>query len=146
MQNDANTAQLEAFWALRLSAVAPGEEVALAAFRGHRLLVNFWATWCPPCVAELPLLSRFYADRGARDWQCLGLTVEDKPEPVARFLARVPVTYPVALAGLEGGQLSKHLGNTSGGLPFTVLFDANGRITHRKIGQLQLPDLKAWLG
>jgi hypothetical protein len=48
--------------------------------------------------------------------------------------------------GLEGGQFSKHLGNTSGGLPFTVLFDANGRITHRKIGQLQLPDLKAWLG
>ncbi|MDR0458447.1 MAG: TlpA family protein disulfide reductase [Burkholderiaceae bacterium] len=140
---------MAAFWALRLPVVEPvsaGGKVALAAFRGRPLLVNFWATWCPPCVAELPLLNRFYAERGARDWQCLGLAVEDKPEPVARFLARAPVTYPVALAGLAGVQLSQTLGNADGGLPFTALFDANGRITHRKIGQLQLSDLKTWLG
>ena len=144
-----NKAQLAAFWALRLPAVPPdssGGEVALAAFRGRPLLVNFWATWCPPCVAELPLLSNFYADRGSQSCQCLGLAVDDKRELVARFLARAPVSYPVALAGLAGVQISRNLGNTAGVLPFTVLFDANGGIKHRKMGQLQLSDLKMWLG
>jgi thiol-disulfide isomerase/thioredoxin len=148
-RNNVDTAKLDAFWALRLPAVGPvadGGEVALAGFRGHPLLVNFWATWCPPCVAELPLLSRFYAERGARDWQCVGLTVEDKREPVERFLARIPVAYPIALAGLAGVQISRDLGNDGGGLPFSVLFDANGGITHRKVGQLQFSELKMWLG
>jgi thiol-disulfide isomerase/thioredoxin len=147
-QNNVNATQLAEFWALRLPAAGPvsdGGEVVLAAFRGQPLLVNFWATWCPPCVAELPLLSRFYAERGTRGWQCLGLAVEDQREPVARFLARTPVAYPVALAGLAGAQISRNLGNTEGMLPFTVLFDANGYIKHRKIGQIQLPELRMWL-
>jgi len=147
-QKRADAAKLAAFWALRLPSVAPvaGGEVVLAALRGRPLLVNFWATWCPPCVAELPLLSRFYAERGSRDWQCIGLAAEDRSAPVAQFLARVPVAYPVALAGLAGVQVSQGLGNVSRGLPFTVLFDADGRITRRKIGQLQLSDLSSWLG
>jgi hypothetical protein len=147
-QNEANTAALAAFWALRLPAVAsPGvSEVVLAAFRGRPLLVNFWATWCPPCVMELPLLSHFYAGRGTRDWQCLGLAVEDQREPVARFLAHSPVTYPVALAGLAGVQISQSLGNTNGGLPFTVFFDAKMTIKYSKTGQLQPSDLNSWLG
>jgi thiol-disulfide isomerase/thioredoxin len=146
-----DAAKLDAFWALRLPAVgtragADGDEVVLAAFRGHPLLVNFWATWCPPCVAELPLLGRFYAERGAHDWQCVGLAVEDKREPVERFLARMPLAYPVALAGTAGIQLIHELGNDQGGLPFSVLFDANGRIKYSKIGQLNFSDLKTWLG
>ncbi|MDR0478771.1 MAG: TlpA family protein disulfide reductase [Burkholderiaceae bacterium] len=140
---------MAAFWALRLPAVVPASgdgEVALAAFRGRPLLVNFWATWCPPCVTEMPLLSFFYAQRGVHDWQCLGLAVEDKRAPVVRFLARAPVSYPIALAGLAGVQLSRGLGNTQGGLPFTLLFDANGQVKYRKTGQLQPSDLSAWLG
>jgi thiol-disulfide isomerase/thioredoxin len=146
-RHDVNAAQLAAFWALRLPAVAPvsnNGKVALATFRGRPLLVNFWATWCPPCVAEMPLLSFFYAERSQHDWQCLGLAVEDKREPVVRFLAHAPVAYPVALAGLDGTQISRNLGNREGVLPFTVLFDANGHPTHRKIGQLQPSDLKMW--
>jgi hypothetical protein len=96
-------------------------------------------------VAEIPLLSFVYAHRGARDWQCLGLAVERQREPVAQFLARESVSYPVVLAGLAGAQVSRNLGNTEGVLPFTVLFDARGRIKHRKIGQLQPSDLKTWL-
>jgi hypothetical protein len=93
----------------------------------------------------MPLFSFTYAERGSRDWQLLGLAVEDKREPVERFLARVPVSYPVALAGLAGVQVSRDLGNSEGVLPFSALFDANGQIRRSKMGQLQPSELKAWL-
>jgi thiol-disulfide isomerase/thioredoxin len=152
-------AQLEAFWALRLPAAYPSgsdgsqshrpAELALAAFRGHPLLVNFWATWCPPCLEEMPLISRYCAEHPtgrAQGWQCLGLAVEDRPEPVARFLAHTPVSFPIALAGLAGVQLSRSLGNVDGALPFSLLLDDKGRVKYRKIGQLRSSDLNTWLG
>ena len=64
--------------------------------------------------------------------------------PVARFLAKSPVSFPVALAGLEGVELTRALGNAAGGLPFSVLFDATGQLRDRKLGQLHARDLAAW--
>jgi thiol-disulfide isomerase/thioredoxin len=130
------------FWDLTFPAL-DGGTLALASLRGKPLLVNFWATWCPPCVEELPLLSRFYNEQRVNGWQLLGLAV-DKAEPVQRFLARTPISFPVALAGLEGVDLSRTLGNTAGGLPFTVLFGADGTLRERKIGQVREADLTAW--
>ncbi|HPP99175.1 MAG TPA: TlpA disulfide reductase family protein, partial [Ottowia sp.] len=133
---------LTSFW--EHSFPAPdGTTLALASLRGRPLLVNFWATWCPPCIAELPLLSAFYTEHKANGWQVLGLAV-DKPEPVARFLAQTPVSFPVALAGLQGANLTRELGNTAGGLPFSLLFDASGQLRERKLGQLREGDLLAW--
>ena len=134
--------ELTSFW--EHSFPAPdGTTLALASLRGRPLLVNFWATWCPPCIAELPLLSAFYTEHKANGWQVLGLAV-DKPEPVARFLAQTPVSFPVALAGLQGANLTRELGNTAGGLPFSLLFDASGQLRERKLGQLREGDLLAW--
>ena len=117
----------------------------LESFQGKPLLFNLWATWCPPCVEELPLLSAFYSENKANGWHLLGLAV-DKPAPVTQFLARTPVSFPVALAGLEGTELSRTLGNNVGALPFSVLFDADGRIHQRKIGQLDAAELARWKG
>lgn len=121
-----------------------GQALSMASFRGRPLLLNFWATWCPPCVAELPLLNQFFKDQKAKGWQVLGLAV-DQPSAVRTFLGRAPVDFPVGMAGLNGTDLSRALGNLTGGLPFTVLFDAKGRTVHRKIGQLSPTDLQAWL-
>ena len=120
-----------------------GAPLAMAAFRGRPLLLNFWATWCPPCVEELPLLNRFYGERKAQGWQVLGVAV-DQPPAVRKFLEKLPLAYPVAIATSGGMQLGRALGNLQGGLPFTVVFGAEGRIRHRKIGQVQAEDLSRW--
>lgn len=120
-----------------------GSTLRMASLRGKPVLLNFWASWCPPCVEELPLLSSFYQENLAKGWQVLGLAV-DQLEPVKRFLAKSPVTFPVVLAGIPGIEISKLLGNLSGGLPFTVVLGSDGRVVHRKMGQVTPSDLRAW--
>lgn len=130
------------FWQLEF-ATPDGGTLPMAALRGKPLLVNFWATWCPPCVEELPLLSSFYQENSAKGWQVLGLAV-DQLAPVQRFLAQAPVTFPVAMAGMPGVEISKILGNLSGSLPFTVVLGSDGRVVHRKTGKVTPGDLRAW--
>ena len=120
-----------------------GARLALQSLRGQPLLINFWATWCPPCVEELPLLNAFYQENKAKGWQVLGIAV-DKLTPVQAFLGRQPLAFPVVLAGMDGLGLSKNLGNQAGGLPFSVLVGGDGSILHRKIGKLSEQDLLLW--
>ncbi len=120
-----------------------GGELPLAGFRGKPVLLNFWATWCGPCVTELPLLDRFHRDQQARGWQVIGLAV-DNDAPVQAFLAQHPVSFPVGLAGFEGVSLSRRLGNAGGGLPFSVVFDAAGAVQYRKVGAIAPEDLLLW--
>lgn len=121
-----------------------GASLALVGFSGKPLLVNFWATWCPPCIEELPLLDRFYQENKSKSWQVLGLAV-DQPSAVRAWLQRKPLGFPVAMAGFSGTELSKSLGNLSGGLPFTVVFGASGQLLHRKSGKVTPEDLAQWV-
>lgn len=130
------------FWQHSFTALS-GQPMPMDSMRGRPLLVNFWATWCPPCVRELPLLSEFAVSQGERGIQVLGLAV-DKAEAVARFLQRQPLQFPVALAEQGGLGLTRTLGNLQGGLPFTVLFNGAGLVQQRKIGELSAKDLAMW--
>ena len=130
-------------WALRFPK-PDGGELMLAALRGRPLVLNFWATWCPPCIKEMPDLDRFQRQFAARGWQVVGLAV-DSPAPVREFLARMPVSYAIGLAGAPGADLSRSLGNESGGLPFTAVFDAQGRIVRRKLGETRFDELAEWV-
>jgi thiol-disulfide isomerase/thioredoxin len=132
----------EALWPLTLATPAGGE-LTLASLRGQPLLVNFWATWCPPCVEEMPLLDRFFRENSASGWKVVGLAI-DQPSSVRQFLARTPVSFPIGMAGLEGTELGRTLGNQTGGLPFTVVVGRDGRILARKMGQVTLADLDRW--
>jgi peroxiredoxin len=139
---DADRAAAQALWALRLPR-PEGGELALAGFQGKPLVLNFWATWCEPCVRELPALNRFHREFQARGWQVLALAV-DSPTPVRSFLAEKPLGFPVALAGLDGHELMRTLGNVQGALPFSVVFSGDGRITQRKLGETRFEELQAW--
>jgi thiol-disulfide isomerase/thioredoxin len=121
-----------------------GGNLALAGLRGKPLLLNFWATWCPPCVSELPMIDRFYRDQQARGWQVVGLAV-DNLAPVREFLGKRPVSFAVGLAGMEGVALSRTLGNAGGALPFSVVFDRTGHVAQRKLGVIQPEDLQRWV-
>lgn len=132
----------EAFWSQSWESPG-GQPLAAADFRGRPLLLNFWATWCPPCVEELPLLDQFFQSHLAQGWQVLGLAI-DQPSAVRAFLAKRPLAFPIGLAGLGGTELSRELGNSNGGLPFSVLFDRAGRLVERKLGRLLSADLERW--
>lgn len=129
-------------WALRFDQPGGGELV-LAEFRGRPLLLNFWATWCPPCVTEMPLLDEFHRSQQPLGWQVVGLAV-DRAEPVREFLLRRPMTFRIGIADSQGVALSRAMGNPSGGLPFSVVFDARGKVVGRKVGAIESADLGRW--
>ena len=129
-------------WQLEFATPA-GSHLSMSSLRGKPLLLNFWATWCPPCVEELPLLNGFYQENLAKGWQVLALAI-DQLEPVKHFLVNSPLAFPVAMAGMPGIEVSKSLGNLSGGLPFTVVLGSDGLVAHRKMGKVSAADLRAW--
>ena len=132
-----------ALWAMSFD-TPDGKPQPMSSFRGKPLLLNFWATWCPPCVEELPLLNAFYQAQKANNWQVLGLAV-DQPSMVRSWLKTRPLSFAVGMAGLDGTELSKTLGNLAGGLPFTVVFGSSGELLHRKTGKVTQSDLALWL-
>lgn len=119
-----------------------GGTLKLADYRGHPLVLNFWATWCPPCVKELPELNHFHEAFHAKGWRVVGLAI-DGPTPVREFLAKVGVGFDIGLAGFGGTELSQKLGNAAGGLPFSVILDAQGQIRHRITGATSYDALSA---
>lgn len=134
--------EAEAFWTLSFD-TPDGKALAMSSFRGKMLLVNFWATWCPPCIEELPLLDFFYQENKAKNFQVVGLAV-DQPSAVRTWLQTRPLNFPVGMVGFEGTELSKSLGNTAGSLPFSVLFSPSGVMLHRKTGKISPEELVQW--
>ena len=130
-------------WALRLARPGGGE-IALADLRGKPLLINFWATWCPPCVEEMPLLARFARRHKDAGWRVVGIAV-DREQPVLDFIAKNGIDFPIGLAAGEGLALSRSLGNSAGGLPFSIALDAAGRASARKLGAVSEDLLNDWV-
>jgi thiol-disulfide isomerase/thioredoxin len=110
-----------------------GYDVKARSLLGEPLLVNFWASWCPPCVREMPDLDALHKKHtGVR---LVGVAI-DTSANVNRFLQKVQVSYPLLVAGYGGIALMKQMGNQNGALPFTVAFSAQGQVIQRVLGQV----------
>jgi thiol-disulfide isomerase/thioredoxin len=120
-----------------------GGQFSFESVAGKPLVLNFWAPWCVPCVTEMPLLDRFYAQQHAKGWEVLALAI-DQEAPVSAFVAKHALRLPVALGGADGLSLSWQLGNKAGGLPFTVVLRADGHVGERKLGLLDEALLQKW--
>lgn len=135
----AGDAALRDLWRMEFE-LPHGGVFKFSSLQGQPIVLNFWATWCPPCVEELPLLDSFYRENKPKGWQVIGLAV-DNSIAVRKFLTQKPFSFPSPLAGLGGVDLSRSLGNLSGGLPFTVVINAEGSVALRHMGKLSAEEI-----
>ena len=125
-------------------ATTEGQWQTLAAWRGKVLVVNFWATWCPPCREEMPLFSSMqtkYKDKGL---QFVGISI-DSIDKVREYQSIEKLSYPLLLGSPDTMGLSEALGNVSQALPFTIIITRQGRLDSVKIGRLTEDELEARL-
>lgn len=117
-----------------------GKPHTLGDWHGKLVLLNFWATWCAPCLKEMPLLINAQKQYGARGLQVVGPALDDAAE-VQKLVAKLGVNYPVMADFASADKAMNTLGNTSGALPFSVFIDAQGRIVKTVLGGLHENDL-----
>jgi len=119
-----------------------GRQRKMLEWQGKVLLINFWATWCPPCVSEMPELVALQNDLASKNLQIVGIGI-DSPSNIREFAEKHQITYPLLLGGLEGSELSRQFGNQSGGLPFTILIGADGSVRKTYMGRLDMEKVRA---
>lgn len=117
-----------------------GRQHNISEWRGKVLVINFWATWCPPCRKEIPDFIALQEQYVAKGVQFIGIALEDK-EPVAKYAAETNINYPILLGGDNGIALAQQLGNNAGAVPFTLIVDRQGQIIHRHPGALSKEQL-----
>jgi thiol-disulfide isomerase/thioredoxin len=119
-----------------------GKPQPLARWKGKPLLVNFWASWCAPCVSEMPELSELAAGDGGKHFNVIGIGI-DSPTNLAEFARKIKISYPLYVGGMGGTDLARTLGNANGGLPFTVLIGADGQVRKTYLGRLKFDQVRA---
>jgi peroxiredoxin len=119
-----------------------GQQRKMSEWQGKVLLLNFWATWCPPCVSEMPELVALQNEWAGKNLQVVGIGI-DSPSNIREFAAKHQITYPLLLGGLEGTELSRQFGNQSGGLPFTLLIAPDGSVRQAYMGRLNMEKVRA---
>lgn len=117
------------------------QQQALKTYRGKVIVLNFWATWCPPCRQEMPAFSKIQDTLGKNGIQVIGVGI-DSPSAIKEFALQFPVTYPLLMGGTSGLELMRELGNTNAALPFTVVFRPDGNPAFSHLGMLTEETLK----
>lgn len=136
-------AAIARLFATRLNDSA-GQPQAFAQWQGKTLVINFWATWCPPCREEMPAFSRLQSKYAANGVQFVGIAL-DTAEQVTTFAQQSPVSYPLLIADSAGAELTRQLGNAQMALPYTLLLDAGGEVRFTRLGRVSEQELERLL-
>lgn len=129
--------------ALRLTGLDGPDVVLPDDVAGRPLLVNVWASWCAPCIREMPELDRYARSQGEDGVRVLGLALDD-PQAVRTFLQRIGVDYPQTIDSPGPTDAGVRLGNPRGVLPYSILVDAQGRLLKQKIGPFEHGEIDGW--
>ncbi len=112
-----------------------GKPHLLSEWQGKVVIVNFWATWCPPCVEEMPEFVKLQTELGPKGVQFIGILTDDEAEAAREFLKSHPVNYPILDGSIGGRPWATQLGDSAEVLPFSAVFDAAGKQVHKEIGR-----------
>ena len=112
-----------------------GKVQALSQWQGKTLVVNYWATWCPPCREEVPALNKIHGKYASNGVQVVGIAL-DNVAKVGEYAAELNINYSLLIAGAETLTLSKELGNRAGVLPYTVVLDRSGKVAYTHAGAM----------
>lgn len=121
-----------------------GKSRSISEWQGRVVIANFWATWCAPCLEEIPLLISTRKARLAQGLEIVGIAVDQAPK-VSDFAAKMKIDYPILLGDVRALDLIRDLGNPSGGLPFTAFLDRTGSVVRTKLGLLRQAELESIL-
>ncbi|WP_198262497.1 TlpA family protein disulfide reductase [sulfur-oxidizing endosymbiont of Gigantopelta aegis] len=119
-----------------------GQSQSFAQWQGKVVLLNFWATWCPPCRYEMPDFVEVYDQYKDQNFVIIGVGTDD-PAKIAKFVEQLNVSYPILVGGREAMQISYQYGNHSGALPYSIIFDQQGNIRYRAGGMMTKKQLLA---
>ena len=121
-----------------------GNSQSFTQWQGKLLLVNFWASWCPPCLDEIPIFLSLREKHLDDGFEVVGVSI-DSGQDVIAFRDSLSINYPLLDGEEKGIALMASLGNSSGALPYSVLFDRNGGVVHFKIGKFSHRELEKLL-
>lgn len=113
-------------------------------WRDKILILNFWATWCPPCREEIPDFIQLQNELGAKGLQFVGIAIDEIKE-VKAFVAAIGITYPILIGDNNALRLSEQLGNRLLGLPFSVIFNREGHVIYKGVGSLSLDTIHTYV-
>jgi peroxiredoxin len=112
-----------------------GNTQAISQWRGKIMVINFWATWCPPCREEMPELSRFHEHYRNKGVLVLGIATDDVAK-IREFTQETQVSYPLLAGDMDAMNLGNALGNNKGILPYTVIVDRDGSVVKTYFGRV----------
>ena len=110
-----------------------GKPTQIAVWRGKVLVINFWATWCPPCLEEIPHFVRMQSQMGEQGLQFIGIAIDERDKVLA-FAKRHAINYPIVIGQLDAIELSRRAGNAQGGLPYTLILNRSGEVVSQYYG------------